>query len=151
MVKLKYKKYRLFSSFLKLFIYCITFFKYLLKNNAIKYKTFKASTIIESIVAMTLIMIGFGIALLVFLNINKSDNSFQKFKAQLILKELSEKVRVDKNPLNDQQQIDLFNVIQTVSDYPGFKDIKLIKIEAYSIDGKKIAERNELILSEYDE
>ena len=114
-------------------------------------KVFKASTIIESIVAMTIIMIGFGIALLIFLNINKSDNAFQKFKAQIILGEFAVNVKKEINPLSDQEQVGDIMIIQTVLDYPGYMGVKQLNLEAYDRQGKKIAMRKELIITKTNE
>ena len=114
-------------------------------------KVFKASTIIESIVAMTIIMIGFGIALLIFLNINKSDNAFQKFKAQIILGEFAANVKKEINPLSDQEQVGDIMIIQTILDYPGYMGVKQLNLEAYDRQGKKIAMRKELIITKTNE
>lgn len=138
MVQLK----NIISCFLKVFS--------VFKSSITVEKHLKAATIIESIVAMTLIMIGFGIALLIFLNINKSDNSFQKFKAQLILREVAVFSNKEKKSLFDQKQIGEISIIQTLSDYPGYADIKLLKLEAFNYEGEKIADRKELILNDID-
>lgn len=108
----------------------------------------KAATIIESIVAMTLIMISFGIAMMIFVNINKSNNNFQKFRAKLIINEMAEKTINENNYTNEVIKGKNIKVTRTISSYKSYTDLKLLLIEAHNSEGKKIAERKELIFVE---
>lgn len=109
-------------------------------------KKLKAGTILETMVALTIVMISFGIALMIFNNVNKSNSNFLKIKAALILNEAAQNAVQEKLFIDNTFEQEGISVIQKVEAFENMPDIKFLHLEAKKPDGKIIAERKELIL-----
>lgn len=109
-------------------------------------KKVKASTLIEVMVALIIVMISFGIAMAIYVNVTHSDNQTQKLKAQLLLNETAIKTTNENSFIDEKTEMDGISVIKTVSSYEGTPGLHLLFLEAFDVNAKKIAERKELVI-----
>lgn len=108
------------------------------------------STLVETLVAMIIVMLAFGLGLMIYLNVIQSSGAHQKLNAQLKMNRIAIEAR-DKNLLLDEEYpSETLKIIKTIEPYdealPG--KLKVLKIEAFDAGGKKIGERKELIIAE---
>lgn len=109
-------------------------------------KKLKAGTILETMVALTIVMISFGIALMIFNNVNKSNSNFLKIKASIMLNEAAKNATQEKLYIDNSFEQDGISITQKIENFDNLSDIKLLYLEARNKEGKVIAERKELIL-----
>ncbi|HET6243889.1 MAG: hypothetical protein H0V01_04385 [Bacteroidetes bacterium] len=109
-------------------------------------KKIKASTLIEVIVALIIVMITFGIAMVIFINVTHSDNQVQKLKASLILNESALKTSKENSYIDEKTEVDGLFINKTINPYENIPGLNLVLFEAFDVNGKIIAERRELIL-----
>ena len=105
-----------------------------------------ASTLIEVMVAMIIVMISFGIAMVIYINVTRSDNQVQKLRAQLLLNETAIKTKIENSFVDATMEVESISIIKTIDSYEGSSILNLLLLEAFDIDGKKIAERKELVI-----
>lgn len=107
----------------------------------------KGSTLVETLVAMIIVMLAFGIGLLIYLNVIQSSGAQQKLNAQLQMNKIAIETK-DKNLFVDEEDTTgTMKIIKTIQPYSAGSDkLKLLKIEAFDGNGKKLAEREELII-----
>jgi hypothetical protein len=101
-----------------------------------------ASTIMEVIVSMVIIVVVFGIAMMIYSNVLRLSLSAKKIRAQAILNETM--IKAEHNTENTTQTItiDDFRVEQEVKAYNNATDIHLT---AYDQNQQKIAELEKVI------
>ena len=96
------------------------------------YKTkFPAATLQETIVALTIVMICFSIALMVFVNVMKTENTRDQLKAHLILKEISQNTILEKSYYNDGFEKGNFSIEKQISNHPSIQSLGLLEIRVY--------------------
>ncbi len=83
----------------------------------------KASTLIESIVSLTLVITITGIAILVIPSVVLSANLKDKMAATIILEELAHKNIAEQNLFDNTFKSGKYTVTQTISVYNGNADI----------------------------
>lgn len=105
----------------------------------------KCSTLVETLVAMIIVMLSFGIGLMIYLNITQSEGFSQKIKARLQMNQISVET-IEKNLLMDEEyKKETIKIKKTIKPYePDSPNLKLILLEAFDGTGKKIEERKEL-------
>ena len=101
-----------------------------------------ASTIMEVIVSMVIIVIVFGIAMMIFSNVLRLSLSGKKMRAQAILNETMIKAEHNVENITQTFTIDDFRVEQEVKSYNNAADIHLT---AYDQNQQKIAEMEKMI------
>jgi len=109
----------------------------------------QASTILEVIIAMVVIMLVFGIAMMIFTNITRSSLSVKKIQAQAILNETElslEKIKDDTGHIVAVSGD--FRIDQTIKNYNGNKSLFEIDLVAYDINQQKVSELHKVILSD---
>jgi len=105
----------------------------------------KASSIVEVVISMVVIVIVFGIAMGIFANVQRLSLSAQKVHAQAILKE--ELIKTEQEPHISKQtnNVDGFEVSSEVTPYQDHADLYLIALAAFDNNGKKMAELREVV------
>lgn len=63
----------------------------------------KAATLMESLVAMVIILIGLGIGAMVYVNVLQSDREYSRFKTMLFLKKKAQELEQTKLFLDGQE------------------------------------------------
>lgn len=109
----------------------------------------KGSTLIETLVAMIIVMLAFGIGLMIYLNVIQSSGAQQKLNAQLQINKVAIETK-DKNLFVDgEYTLENLKIVKTLRAYsPESERLKLLKIEAFDWNGKKTGERKELVITE---
>ena len=108
-------------------------------------KQIRASTILEVIVAMVVIVVVFGIAMMIYTNVLRTSLSAKKIRAQMILNQLM--VQAANHPVigYNTQVIDGFSIQQEAK--PAAMDAGLIDVHltAFDQNQSKVAELEKLI------
>ena len=105
----------------------------------------QASTLVESIVAMVIITISFGVALLIVSNISGKRDPQLNIKAYT---EIQKKIIINYNIGEIQEeawQIEGIKFEQTIIPYNGYDSLCIMEIKAFNNIGKLLIQRKELI------
>ena len=105
----------------------------------------KGATLIESMVAMIVVLLCFGIASMIYVNVMNSDNRRAELHAHLLLNELAMKAKQHDIFLDEEMregELFITKKVETYNDVPGL--IRLT-ITARNERDKVIATHNELI------
>jgi hypothetical protein len=111
-------------------------------------KKLKATTIIESMIAMIIIVICFGIGTMIFNNILSSDKHRQELKAMLYLNQEAIEIKKEKIFLDNEKQIGEWTIKSKIEKYEQTENLIKLELLAINSKGKIIAKRNELIVIE---
>ena len=105
-----------------------------------------ASTILEVIISMIIIVIVFGIAMMIYTNVLRLSLSTKKLRAQALLQETM--LKAEQTTANTAQSltIDDFRIEQEVSPYNKESNLTLIHLTAYDQNQQKIAELQKVIV-----
>lgn len=106
----------------------------------------KASTLVETLVAMIIVMLAFGIGLMIYLNVIQSSGVQKRLNANLQMNQIAIEA-VSKNLLaDDEYKLETMKIVKTVQPYSSGSDkLKLLTIVAFDGNNKKIGERKELV------
>ena len=113
--------------------------KYLLKH------ILKATSLIETVVALVMIMSVFSIGMMVYFNVIKSSYSLQQLKASLMLNELSKVTKEKKSFFDEQDSTETLVIYKRISKYENMENLVLLELEVLSKDSTKLASRRELV------
>lgn len=108
-------------------------------------KKLQGATLLESIVAMVLLMVCLGIATLVYVNVVGSGNSRQKFHAYVLIHQVAAQARIQRNYLDEEQEMAGITVTKKISKYAGMEKTYTMKITATDLNGEVLAEQKEII------
>jgi ABC-type lipoprotein release transport system permease subunit len=108
----------------------------------------KASTLIESLISMVLIVVCFSVAVMIYISVVDNDKQRIKLKATLMLNEQVLQIKKEKNYLDDEKTINNWIIKKTVEHYAETSNVYRLSIVVIDKEGKTIAIRNELISME---
>src|SRR5262245_17830929 len=110
-----------------------------------KGKQVKGSTLIETLVAMTIILISLVFSGIILLNILNLRNNRQNFRAHILLNELAIKTKSERRFVDEN--IEDGNIVfqKTTGSYNGIKNLYIQSVEASDKKGKVLDEYKELI------
>ena len=108
----------------------------------------KATTLPESLIAMVIILLVFGIAISIFANVMDSSSIHEKIRAEIILQNLLVKTKTDKNFFDGEMEINGIRIIKKIASYSGAEGLSMISLTAFDRKNKQITERSELIFTE---
>ncbi len=111
-------------------------------------KKLKASSLAETLVAMVIVMLSFGIATLVFSNVTRSSSLPQKIKAETMLKGIAIRSKQEKLFLDATFQSAGMEIRKKISPYAGSSRLSLMSLEARDASGREICSHNELVFVE---
>ncbi len=106
----------------------------------------KATTIIETVIAMTIILIVFFIAGTIFVNISKSGLTEKKIRAAAVINNCFDELQVSETPYENTETINGFIIQTTAADYSGRAGIAEVHCRASDSDGGVVAEQKRLIV-----
>ncbi len=106
----------------------------------------KATTIIETVIAMTIILIVFFIAGTVFVNISKSGLTEKKIRASAIINKYFDELQVSETPYENIETVNGFIIRTEAADYPGRVGIAEVHCRASDSEGGVVAEQKRLIV-----
>jgi len=107
----------------------------------------KASTILEVIVSMIVIVIVFGIAMMIYTNVLRLSLSAKKLRVQALLQEIM--LKAEQTTANTTQSftIDDFRIEQEAKPYHDESGLTTIHLTAYDQNQQKIAELQKVIIN----
>jgi Tfp pilus assembly protein PilE len=105
----------------------------------------KASSILEVIVSMVIIVIVFGIAMMIYTNVLRLSLSAKKLKAQALLQETMLKAEHSSENTSQSVTIADFRIEQEVKPYPDVAGLTEIHLTAFDANQQKIAELQKVI------
>lgn len=105
----------------------------------------KAFTILESMVAMVIVMTVFSLSSMVIINVSSSGVTQQKRNAHQLIRALRNETLKEKRFLDEQFEVNDLLIQKTILDYPESEELKVLSIEAFN--GKKsLYKSEELVL-----
>jgi len=120
-------------------------------GNKIKIKTeVKASTILEVVIAMVLIVVVFSIAMMIFANVTSSSLSVKKIRAQAILNETLLNAEKTGNTVSQSLNVEDFRVEQEIKPYNQISQLYDIHLTAYDGNQQKITELEKVVLISHE-
>lgn len=105
----------------------------------LKVKKLSASSVLEVVIAMVIIIVVFGITMMLYANVTKSVLSVQQLRAQAILKELFTEKSNANDFSNNTFVIQDISVTQTTENFKTDNDLVIVKLEAFDLNNKSLA------------
>lgn len=105
----------------------------------------KGSTIIETIVAMVIILTCSSLALSHFSGLFRDTNEELRIEAELKIHDLSIRTIAESDFSNLTIDTAGIRILRSIDDYQFQPTLKILRIEAYTLSGKKICEMKKLI------
>ena len=105
----------------------------------------KGSTLLESLIAMILLLIYIILATGVINNIIQSSNAIEKFKASLLTMELMNQTKIEERFIDEDFPGDQISLEKRVTKYQDCDDIIMIDITALSSTEKVLSHETSLI------
>ena len=111
-------------------------------------KSVRASTILEVVVSMVIIVIVFGTAMMIYTNVMRMSLSVKKLKAQALLHETM--LNAEHTALNVTQTINRgdFRIEEEIKPYKDNTVLTDIYLTAYDRNQQKIAELQKVIINQ---
>lgn len=114
-------------------------------NKITRANRLKASSILEVVIAMVVIVAVFTIAMAIFGNVQRLSLTGKKIKAQAILKQeflkSGQQIRIGK----ERTTVDEFKVEQDVSQYGQGNNLYQFSLTAYDSNGEVVAESKNVV------
>ena len=106
----------------------------------------KASTIVDVIVSMVIIVVVFGIAMIIYANVTRMSLSSQKIKAQAILQK--ELISTEQTKTFSNKSIDTadLRIEQEVVPFNNDTLLSVIHLTAYDLNQNEVTELKKLII-----
>jgi hypothetical protein len=109
------------------------------------HKKIPAASLFETIVALMIIMIVFGIAMTIYVNVMRNSSSLSELKASQKLEEIARDTKEKKSYFDEKFEDEGTIIEKKVSKYQGKEELLLIDIQAFDKENKRLAERKEII------
>lgn len=106
----------------------------------------KGSTLIETIVAMVIILVCAGIGLTIFTNTTRDFNESLMIKARLKADSLSVETRNNKEFFDASLEINGLQIERTLQQYSKSRTIKILTIRVLNSSGREICNQKELVV-----
>lgn len=120
-------------------------------GNKISIKTeVKASTILEVVIAMVLIVVVFSIAMMIFANVTSSSLSVKKMRAQAILHEALLNAEKKSDTTSLSLNVEDFRVEEEIKPYYQTSGLYDIHLTAYDANQQKVTELEKVILISHE-
>jgi hypothetical protein len=111
----------------------------------------RASTVLEVVISMVIIIIVFGIAMMIYGNVTRMSLSGQKIRAEAVLAEVMRGMQ-GAEPVSDTETIIAgFTIKRSVKTYAENGKLLQVELKAYDENHQVLAELNELILANHDQ
>ena len=107
--------------------------------------TLKAATLMESLIAMIIIVVCFGVATMIYSNVLGSDKQRLQLKAILVLNQEAIETKKEKSFVDMEKQVGDWTIKKTLEKYPETENVYRLELTLSDKDGKVVGKRNELI------
>jgi Tfp pilus assembly protein PilE len=111
----------------------------------------RASTLLEVIISMIIIIVVFGIAMMIFANVNRLSLSAKKLRAQAILQETLFQAERTGNHMDQTVTVDDISIRQKVSPFQNEPELLIITLTAFDINNEQIAQLKKIIAFHEDQ
>lgn len=108
----------------------------------------KAATLMESLIAMVIIVLCLGVGTMIYTNVLNSDKQRLQLKAIGELNRLADQAKTEKNYLDSEVLLNGWKIKKVVNKYNQTENLYQLSITAFDTAGYFIAIRNELITIE---
>ncbi len=108
----------------------------------------KASTLIESLIAMVIIVVCLCVATMIYSNVINSDKQVLQLKAMCFLNKKVVQTKAEKSFLDSEQQTENWDIKKTVEKYDQTENVYALTLSVFDKSGRLIAVRKELIIVE---
>jgi Tfp pilus assembly protein PilV len=116
-------------------------------GNELKLKSkINASTIMEVLVSMVIIMVIFGIAMMICANVMQSSLSLKKIKARAILNDRMADIELNHDTLSKTLQVDDLRIEQVTHQYGNHIGLMQIDLNVFDPNQQLISEVHKIIL-----
>ncbi len=105
-----------------------------------------ATSLIEVLMALSIITISVGVAMMIHTNILYSNRNSMKMKANLLMNEMSIEAKKNKDFADTEVNTDNVFISKKIESYNNIEFLYQMSFEARDNDGKKLGERKELVL-----
>lgn len=106
-----------------------------------------ATSVVESITAMVIILLSFGVGMMIYMNVIRSEKILSKTQANLILNQLMDKSINESLFFDDKIQIGGLSVNREVKAYSNFQDVFVVRLMATNPKGEIILTQQELVFN----
>jgi Tfp pilus assembly protein PilV len=108
-------------------------------------RTYKAFSLVESLVGMIIILITFSIGIMIFNEVMLSSNSRQRIHADLLIQKTIDET-IEKNEFIDQSiATGTYTIEKKVSPYKSEKNLSILEIKIFNADKKLVASQKKLV------
>jgi Tfp pilus assembly protein PilV len=107
----------------------------------------QASSIIEVLISMVVIMVVFGIAMMIYANVIQSSLSVKKLRAQAILNQTLQADESSANPASTNFTVEDLSIQQTVKPYLAESNLTEIDLSVYDAGGKELIALHKVIIN----
>jgi Tfp pilus assembly protein PilE len=108
----------------------------------------KASTVLEVIISMIIIVVVFGIAMMIYTNVLRLSLSAKKIRAQALLQETMLNAERNTGNTNQSLTVDDFRIEQEVTPYNSESNLTAIHLTVYDQNQQKVAELQKVIINQ---
>ena len=108
----------------------------------------KAYTLVETIIAMVIIMLVFSIAMMIFVNVMKTERVVRQAEVFFKINEVLNQTKLKKEYVDLTYSFDDYEIQQTIIPYNESNKIKQLTVTAFDSNGKQIAQKIELVIDE---
>lgn len=107
----------------------------------------KGSTLIETLIAVVIILTCFSIAMMFFMKLNQSSFTKQHLKAEQLVKQQLYNSLKTENYIDDNFTEEDFTISQTIEPYKNYPNLFILKVEALNKNNKTLASRKQVIIN----
>lgn len=106
---------------------------------------FRGSTLIETLVAMVIVVISFGSGMMVYLNVSGNSSTSKKSDACLVLQEVYHETMLQEDFFDENTETKGLTVEKKIEDYEGSDNLFVLRISVFSGEHKLLVDYREII------
>lgn len=104
-----------------------------------------AFTLVETTIALVILVSSFMVSLMIFLNISKTTKDFEKIKYEAFAERYIILVKREKNFINSSTVTDSVIILKKVSSYHNIDGLLLLEVEILKLDNTSICKIREIV------
>lgn len=108
----------------------------------------KAGTLVESLIAMVIIVVSLGVTTMIYMNVVQSDKQVLQMKGLFMINNEVKKIKLDKQYLDNERKVGDYLISSIIKEYNESENLYQISLTVKDLKGKTIASQNELIIIE---
>ena len=108
----------------------------------------KASTLIESLIAMIIMVVCLAVGTMIYTNVMDSDKQHKQLRAALLLNKEADEVKTEKSYIDSETQVGDWMIKKVIKKYDQTENVYQLSLSVIDQDKKIIAVRNELVVVE---